>query len=132
MLGLFLRDDPGLPVAFSEYKSPAEMLRIIQYKAPDFDVSVFDRDLISAHTGLSKYIFTSNETDEFYVLDNDPGEENNLCNKNPCPADHPLRGVIQTWMDETPAYELREDADSISEQKDKEALEKLRSLGYIQ
>ena len=118
-------------MAFSEYRSPKEQLRIIEFKVQDFDVSVFDRDLISARTPLEKFIFASNGSDELYRLESDPDEENNLCEGGRCTADQPLRKAIEQWMARTPAYEPGEDAPSMSGQKDSEALEKLRSLGYI-
>jgi hypothetical protein len=40
--------------------------------------------------------------------------------------------AIEGWMRETPEYEPGETAASISDQQDREVLEKLRSLGYIQ
>jgi len=131
LLPLILQDAPGLPMAFSEYRSPKEQLRIIEFKVQDFDVSVFDRDLISARTPLEKFIFASNGSDELYRLESDPDEENNLCEGGRCTADQPLRKAIEQWMARTPAYEPGEDAPSMSGQKDSEALEKLRSLGYI-
>jgi arylsulfatase A-like enzyme len=132
LLPMIRQDAPGLAVAFSEYKSPQEILKILKYKVPDFDTSVLDRDLVSARTDPLKYILTSNGTDELYGLDKDPGEERNLCQGKDCQAGQPLRNAIDQWMKQTPEYEPGENASSISDQKDPEALKKLRSLGYVQ
>jgi arylsulfatase A-like enzyme len=132
LIPMIHQGEPGLDVAFSEYKSPQEILKILKYKVPDFDVSVVDRDLISARTEASKYIMTSNGTDELYRLDKDPGEEMNLCLGKGCKAHHPLRAAIDEWMKKIPEYVPGENASSISDPKDPEALEKLRALGYVQ
>jgi len=132
LLGMIREDGKGLDVAFSEYKSPQEILKIIRYKLPDFDISVLDRDLVSARSEEEKYILTSNGTDELYGLDSDPGEEKDLCPGGECTGAHPLRSAIETWMRDNPEYEPGEAGASMSDPKDPEALEKLRSLGYIQ
>ena len=132
ILPTILEGRPLYPVTFSEYRSPAEILKILSFKAPDFDASFFDRDLIAARNGQSKYILTSNATDELYDLVRDPMEEENLCPDHRCPPDHPLRTIIGEWLERTPAYEPTTAAAGISDQHDQEAMEKLRSLGYIQ
>jgi len=132
LVSMIREDGQGLDVAFSEYKSPQEILKILKYKVPDFDVSTVDRDLVSARTEMLKYILTSNGSDELYGIDTDPGEEENLCRGEGCTGDHPLRTAIEAWMKENPEYEPGESAEAMSGQKDQEALEKLRSLGYIQ
>jgi len=132
LLPVIRLEDPGVKVAFSEYDRPTEILKIFKYKVPDFDVSVFDRDLVSGRGEGMKYILTSNGTDELYDLHGDPGEENNLCLRHLCSQGHPLRTAIENWMRNTPAYEVGNDSPTISEQQDREALEKLRSLGYVQ
>jgi len=132
LLPVIAREAPGLDVAFSEYKSPQEILRILRFKVPDYDVSQLDRDLVSARTPLLKYILTSNGSDEMYHLGTDPEEDQNLCRGGNCTPDHPLRQAIQGWMTATPEYQPGEGGAAISEQQDEEALEKLRSLGYIQ
>jgi len=132
LLAMIREGAPGLDVAFSEYKSPQEILRIIRYKLPEFDVSRLDRDLVSARTDREKYILTSNGTDELYGLAADPAEEKDLCGGKGCAAAHPLRGAIEAWMRETPEYTPGEAGASLADPKDPQALEKLRSLGYVQ
>jgi len=132
LLPVILQDTPGVKVAFSEYGRPSEILKILKFKAPEFDASFLDRDLISGREDRAKYVLTSNDTDELYSLPGDKGEEDNLCKRGRCEMNHPLRQAIARWLKATPEYQAADDARSISDQTDKAALEKLRSLGYVQ
>jgi arylsulfatase A-like enzyme len=129
LLGVVSGRDQGLAVTFSEYDSPAEILKILRFKAPYFDVSVFDRDLLAARDRGFKYIKTTNSTDELYDLASDPGETNNLLGRHPVP-EH-LGGAIVQFEGRYPLYRPTS-AGHPPGGRDKEAIEKLRSLGYIQ
>ncbi len=121
--------EQGMPITFSEYDSPREILKILKFKAPYFDVSVFDRDLLAARDKRFKYILTSNNTDELYDVVLDPGETNNLLPTRNVP-DYLKQAVVE-FQRQNPLY--RPPSLSATPGKgDKEAIEKLRSLGYIQ
>ena len=84
-------------------------------------------DVYSLQSDNSKYILFSDTEDEFYDLNDDPKELNNLINTTSKEADmmrNQLASEVQRMLRRNPTSAVKPD--------NKEHLEELRSLGYVQ
>ena len=84
------------------------------------------RDLRAIYQGQEKYIWASNGSNEFYNLEKDPQEEENLIEKFP----HSVEGMeraLREWMTSVKAVTATTERVKIN----KPTEEKLRALGYL-
>jgi len=115
---------PNKPHAFSQRKDfnqenpPAEII----HEKTNYEIG----EKYALQDGGHKYIHRTQGEDEFYNLGKDPYEVNNLIGSN-TEEENNLRSAILTKI-----KRLKEDAGTITEIKDKKALEQLKSLGYVQ
>ena len=76
-----------------------------------------------------KYVWSSTGNHALYDVQSDPLETVNLLSSNGEIAE-PLHNELLAWWAEQPAYELRE-SDHTSQPMDPRAIERLRSIGYV-
>ncbi len=93
---------------------------------PDFDFSVYDRQLLGIRSKERKFIWASDGKHELYDLLKDPREGNNLFETEKEAADA-LHARLLAWYG---ALEKRETTEA-GAQVDREITEKLRALGYF-
>lgn len=95
---------------------------------PDFDFSVYDRQLLAIRSKKYKYIWASDGRHELFDLENDPSERKNLIEEMPLQADQ-MKTTLFNW------YNSFEKAPSEGENKDaalnSEIKERLQALGYF-
>lgn len=94
----------------------------------------FNRQLISIRTENKKYIYASDGNHEFYNLQDDPNENNNLVN-SPDPAITELREKLKPWLG--PFHDCCKKIQQKIDQAKKEVefkteiKQRLRDLGYL-
>ncbi|MCX5884368.1 MAG: sulfatase-like hydrolase/transferase [Proteobacteria bacterium] len=84
------------------------------------------RDLRAVYQGREKYIWASNGSNEFYNLEIDPHEEENIIEKFPYRAEAMDRNLKQ-WLASFEYLKTEQERVKISKQTE----EKLRALGYL-
>ena len=84
------------------------------------------RDLRAVYQGREKYIWASNGSNEFYNLEIDPHEEENIIEKFPYRAEAMDRNLKQ-WLASFEYLKTEQEGVKISKQTE----EKLRALGYL-
>ena len=84
------------------------------------------RDLRAVYQGREKYIWASNGSNEFYNLEIDPYEEENIIEKFPYRAEAMDRNLKQ-WLASFEYLKTEQEGVKISKQTE----EKLRALGYL-
>ena len=94
----------------------------------------YDRQLISIRTENKKYIYTTDGNHEFYDLENDPGETNNLIDSK-SPIIEELREKLKPWL---PAFHhyCRKIQSKNSRERERtefetEIRQRLKNLGYL-
>ena len=96
-----------------------------------FSESLYPRDLLNAHSLLGvqtdRYAYIQAPREELYDLQGDPGEKQNVLRENPAVAET----LRQAAKDLRTRFRPRADAAIQGGRLSAEAVEKLRSLGYV-
>jgi len=117
------------PIVFSEGKSPGDLFKRIQDFNPDYggpNVFSFKR---SVRTTKYKYIWDSERKDEFFSLQDDPKEKNNLITTN-----HPMKKSLRDNLDQivgTLKQSSSIETNVFSPEEEREIENRLKSLGYL-
>lgn len=95
---------------------------------PDFDFSIYDRQLLAIRSKKDKYIWTSDNNHELYDIEKNPSEQFNIITTMPERAKHLEKQLFQ-W------YNSLEKTDTEKQVKefelDHEIKEHLKGLGYF-
>lgn len=93
--------------------------------------SLYPRDLLNAHSLLGvqtvRYAYIQGAREELYDLEQDPGEKRNILSGNPAVAE----SLRQAGKDLRTRFQASADAAAQRGSLSPEAVEKLRSLGYV-
>jgi hypothetical protein len=114
----------------------AEMGRLVGFlglaaeKDPPFDASAFDRRLRTVREGGHKLIWSSDGRRELYSTVSDPKESKNLLDASPWEAAR-LEQVLQEWVKAIPEGTIQPEEGAVPG-GNKEHIERLRALGYVQ
>ena len=113
---------------YAEYCSPGERLKeVLKEEAPeDFNFERFDRYLKCLYAGSYKYIWSSDNKNELFDINNDWNEEKNLIQEDKSQADF-LHAKLKTWYTslwKPPITREKKKLDKMTE-------EALKSLSYI-
>jgi arylsulfatase A-like enzyme len=95
---------------------------------PDFDFSVYDRQLLAIRSRRHKFIWASDGRHEFYDLKKDPREEHNRIGEDTDTADR-LREELLKWYGSFEKYDTTETQNQMD--LDQEVKERLQALGYF-
>jgi len=126
-----IRGEPGRTVAFSEYMSPKNQFQRVQRWAEARGkvavISRFDRRLKSMRSVERKYIWSSDDLDEMYMISRDPGEVDNLKETG---ADEftGMEEELERWATSLPR--MTKENSEIPEM-DSETRDLLKALGYV-
>jgi arylsulfatase A-like enzyme len=113
-------------VTVTEYLAPH--LRRLQRMCPSFDVTPFDRQLRALRTrdDPHKLIWSSDGRHELYNLAHDPGETENLLDRDLEKAEALLH-QLETWLAALEAAEF----DQLEPEMEQALVERLQHLGYL-
>ncbi|MFB6300933.1 MAG: sulfatase [Halobacteriales archaeon] len=123
--------------AFVEYYRPVVELQQLEEKAKAAGITLdtgsrFYSRMRAARTPAAKYIHNERIGDEFYRLDEDPGETNNLIDTDD-PLKEELDGVLAGFADRVGAeWGDSMAAENVLEDMSESAQDRLRDLGYIE
>jgi arylsulfatase A-like enzyme len=101
-------------------------LRRIRRVFPDFDASVFDRELRALRTDEYKFVWASDGRYELYNLRQDPQELNNRIKAEPGVAKR-LRAELDDWL----ASVNRSQMEALEPELEEAVVERLKALGYF-
>jgi len=101
-------------------------LRRIRRVFPDFDASVYDRELRALRTDEYKFVWASDGRHELYNLRQDPQELDNRLEAEPEVAER-LRGELDNWL----ASVNRSQMEAFEPELEEAVIERLRALGYL-
>jgi len=118
------RATPGPPFTISERYRPN--LAAFQKRFPEFDTRPYDVRKKAIRTLREKFIWHSDENNEFYDLAADPGEQTNLIDREAARADA-LRRQLFDWLAAVEKFEAEEQAPEM----DALMRQQLQGLGYI-
>ena len=124
-LNLFDHDDlKKRQYIFSECEKPKNEFKDTY---PDFDFSLYDRQLLSIRSQNYKYIWSSDSKNELYDLTQDPREQRNIITTMPDLAIE-LENHLFQWYN---SFE-KSSPEALPEHKiDSEIREQLKGLGYF-
>jgi len=118
------RATPGPAFTISEKFRPS--LVGFQKRFPSFDTRPFDVRKKAIRTKREKFIWHSDEANEFYDLIEDPGEEHNLIEREAARADA-LRRQLFDWLASAEKFE----SDAQAPELDDLMRQQLQGLGYM-
>jgi hypothetical protein len=122
--GISLLSPEKRDVAVSEYWYP--WLRPFK-KYPDFDTSRFEISYTAIRKGEHKLIRTSDGRRELYLLNDDPGETNNLAGKDPEKVKE-LEALLDRWLED---HRLSSQPGKTEDDFDQDIRARLEALGYL-
>ncbi len=105
---------------------PLTGLKLLQTRYPGYDYNAIDYRLRCLRSAESKLIWNENRSAELYNLARDPAEANNLA-ESQAATQRDLMGLLSKSFDQMGKSKEY----FMFESTDREALERLRSLGYI-
>jgi arylsulfatase A-like enzyme len=111
------------PLVAEYYRPQANLLQSLKLLNPGLDISTVDRALRTVRQGDLRLTVASDDTAELHDLELDPVQEENLLEQRPKEA-AALRTLLDRLVPETSQATEKLELDA-------EALEKLRSLGYV-
>ena len=100
---------------------------LLKKRYPDFDANKIDYKLRAVRTSSDKLICNVDHENEFYHLPEDPYELNNI---KDAPQSKPMLKILDDWL--SFMNQKGNDGKTNYQSEDKESLERLRSLGYIE
>ena len=109
----------------AENLRPVNAVKLLKQSFPDFDTRQIDRPMRMIRTPTHKLIWRVGAGFELYDLVQDPGETENLADRQP-----ELREELLARLQQSIEAQERREA-PLFESQDEEALERLRALGYI-
>jgi len=127
--GLVL-DDPAVSdrtVIFAENGRPINGLRLLEKWFPDFEATAIDHQMRMIRSGDIKLIWKTGVSAELFDLETDPGELMDLGPAHP-ELRNRLLGDLRSW---SLGIEPRVTPQAF-ESRDRESLERLRALGYME
>ena len=123
-------DEPGIrdrPAVFAENERPINGIRLLEKWFPDFDSAAVDHQMRMIRTGDFKLIWKADVSAELFDLETDPGELIDLTPTRP-ELRNRLLGELRSW---SLGIEPRVVPQAL-ESRDRESLERLRALGYVE
>ena len=123
-------DEPGIrdrPAVFAENERPINGIRLLEKWFPDFDSAAVDHQMRMIRTGDFKLIWKADVSAELFDLETDPGELIDLTPTRP-ELRNRLLGELRSW---SLGIEPRVVPQAF-ESRDRESLERLRALGYVE
>ena len=118
---------PRRMFVIAENERPLAGIALMKSKYPTFDTNLFDYRMRAMRTDVYKLIWNIGGSMELFDLQIDPGELNSLADTRVQARDK-LHTMLTNWMNRIPsAGDI-----SLLESQDKESLEILRSLGYVE
>ncbi|MHC4455507.1 MAG: sulfatase [Planctomycetota bacterium] len=111
----------------AENERPLTGIALMKDRYPNFDTSTIDYRMRAIRAHLYKLIWNIGGSVELFNLQTDAGELHNLANVR-VQTRNKLHKILTNWMSQIPsAGDI-----SLLESQDKESLEMLRSLGYME
>jgi len=126
----FAMDDPGIgerPAVFAENGRPINGTRLLEKWFPDFDTAAIDHQMRMIRSGDIKLIWKADVSAELFDLESDPGELMDLAPDRP-DLRNQLLSDLRSW---SLGVEPRVPPQAF-ESRDRESLERLRALGYVE
>jgi len=126
----FAMDDPGIgerPAVFAENGRPINGIRLLVKWFPDFDTAAIDHQMRMIRSGDIKLIWKADVSAELFDLESDPGELVDLAPDRPDLRNQMLSD-LRSW---SLGVEPRVPPQAF-ESRDRESLERLRALGYVE
>ena len=123
-------DEPGIrdrPAVFAENERPINGIRLLEKWFPDFDTAAVDHQMRMIRTGDFKLIWKADVSAELFDIEADPGELIDLTPIRPELRNRFL-GELRSW---SLGIEPRVVPQAF-ESRDRESLERLRALGYVE
>jgi arylsulfatase A-like enzyme len=128
---------PGIPLGdraaaaraavFAENGRPINGLELLRLEFPEFDASAIDHRIRMIRAGRHKLIWKTGVSAELFDLATDPGEHRDVESSLPELRDR-LLGELRAW---SVGIEPTQPARPF-ESRDRESLERLRALGYVE
>jgi arylsulfatase A-like enzyme len=119
------REPPAFVVA--ENERPVNGVELLKRAFPDFDTTEIDRPMRMLRTPTHKLVWRGGGRVELFDVERDPGEENDLAAGLP-----ELTGELHALLDAWTAENRAEGPATRFESQDRESLDRLRALGYIE
>jgi arylsulfatase A-like enzyme len=111
----------------AENDRPLQGMAVMQRKFPDFDTKSIDGQIRMLRTDQYKLIWRSNRAPQLFDLKSDPAEAHDIATSQPKIRDR-LLAQLTAWMKDR----SQSDVPSDFETKDREALQQLKQLGYLE
>jgi arylsulfatase A-like enzyme len=112
---------------YAENGRPINGVRLLKKWFPDFDTSTIDHPMRMIRSGTFKLIWTADVSAELFDLEADPGELSELASARPDLRRSLLEG-LRAW---SLALEPRVTPHAF-ESRDRQSLDRLRALGYVE
>ena len=116
--------EQGSKYVFSECERPKNEFKDTY---PEFDFSIYDRQLLSIRSKRFKFIWSSNGQHELYNIENDPAEQFNLITKLPKIAKD-LENHLSKWYSSFQKHSLTEEK---AADLQPDVQQHLKALGYF-
>jgi arylsulfatase A-like enzyme len=115
------------PFVVAENDRPVNAVRLLSEMFPGFDTTSIDRPLRMIRTDRHKLIWPIGGEPEVYDLERDPNEKIDITGVHP-ELEEVLTEQLRQWMSTVESGPSTRPLESL----DEEALERLRSLGYVE
>ena len=117
------------PFVVAENERPVNGVELLNRAFPDFDTTQIDRPMRMLRTSRHKLIRRDGAGVELYDLENDPAEEEDVSDDLPELRER-LLSDLEEWQAQYP--QQPGGGGTATESADRESLEQLRALGYIE
>jgi arylsulfatase A-like enzyme len=125
-------DLSGIAFAEEDYSDSYDVIRGLLSVNPDMNPQKFPRQQIAVHSAKHKYIWFDDRPGEFYDIEADPLEENNLLHSTDPVAQqalHLLQVALAEWQSDLELFPPH--CIDTATELEPEVLARLRDLGYV-
>lgn len=116
------KSDRSREYIFSECERPKNEFKDTY---PDFDFSIYDRQLLAIRSKQYKFIWSSDNNNELYAVEKDPTEQRNLIDQESEKARY-LESELFKWYDSFDKPQIEEEVVEL----DQKVKKRLATLGY--